>query len=92
MSANGKSPKKKSTTPRKFTMYERTNPEREALFRALRVKFPQYSDIQIITAALETLVAFMYHGTDRISPRERMRILEDYWPNDDFKIKHEDGD
>lgn len=92
MNANGKSPKKKSATPRKFIMLEYTNPEREAELRALRAKFPQYSDIKIVQAAMNVFFSFMYTGSDRISPRDRQRILEDFWPNDDFKIKHEDGD
>ena len=82
-----KVPKKK----RKHTLYEYTNPEREAQLRALRAKFPNYSDIKILQAAVETLFAFTYTGSDRISRRDQMRILEDFWPTDEFKVKY-DGD
>lgn len=81
-----------STVPKKkrqHTLYEYTNPEREAILRALRAKFPNYSDIRIVQAAMETLFAFVFTGSDRVSTRERMRILEDYWPNDDFKVRHD---
>lgn len=76
---NGQTPKKPKTQ-RKFTVLDKTSPERVATLAALKDKFPNQSEAAIIWAAVETFLALTYTGTDRINRRELLQILEDFWP------------